>query len=105
MPDRLVIDSNRLGNLDMEPGSWPSDSLGVAVVEYWERHVDKPEDSPADDERGGWSRWALDKAEACLARWAAELDGMNTPPPSPESSHPGSKDGDGGKWLNIGVPD
>lgn len=53
-------------------GSGNSDNLATVLVSYFEEHLDKPEDSPVDDDRGGWSKWALDKTDAALDRIAAQ---------------------------------
>lgn len=56
---------NLIGNIAIESGGW-KDCLGIALVSYFERHEDRPEDDVCDEERAGWSKWALEKSNEAL---------------------------------------
>lgn len=47
-----IIAGNLIASIDLEPDSYWSDNIGIALVSYFENHTDCPEDSPIDDERG-----------------------------------------------------
>ena len=61
--------ASHLGYLLMDGADVDSDTLGVALVEYFERHPDRPEDDEADGDTG-WGVWALDRARDVLVRLA-----------------------------------
>lgn len=61
----------RVGNaiawVDLEPSNSHSESVGSAIVSYLQNLPECPDDSPTDDERGGWKVWALDRADEAIA--------------------------------------
>jgi hypothetical protein len=60
---------NILGGINVEDGMW-ADCLAIALLCYFERHMDCPEDAEKDD--NGNNQWAVDKTNAALDRIAAE---------------------------------
>jgi hypothetical protein len=60
---------NILGGINVEDGMW-ADCLAIALLCYFERHMDCPDDAEKDD--NGNNQWAVDKTNAALDRIAAE---------------------------------
>lgn len=60
---------NILGAINVEDGVW-SDCLAIALLSYFERHTDCPDDADKDDI--GNNVWAVEKTNAALDRIAAE---------------------------------
>lgn len=61
---------NLIGGHDCEPDVTCSDNLAIAIISYFESHMDCPDDDQTED---GWSQWATDKTNAVLDRLTDEV--------------------------------
>ena len=59
---------NLLGGLDIEEedGDVSHDNLTITLCSYFDRHLNKPDNNPIDDECG-WEEWVVAKSDKALA--------------------------------------
>lgn len=69
MPDARTIERVRqsVGWVKVDDDSM-GDNLAIALLTYFERHPDCPDDDPKDDYDHGWGTWVTERTEEVLAR-------------------------------------
>lgn len=65
---------NIIANINMEDSYW-SDNIGVALLSYFERHIDCPDDDKIDEDTG-YSIWAMKQTDKVLERIGQVINDM-----------------------------
>lgn len=69
--------ANIIGGFDLEEGTL-GDNLAIALVSYFEGHLDCPDDDPRTEY--GWGEWASQKCDEAIELLAKQIIAHITPP-------------------------